>query len=69
MKRRDHIIAGAVHLFGKIIPVKNRAETTPRKCTGIWFLQLGKAGNSAKMNRKPRRTVPVEEHEELVSTV
>jgi hypothetical protein len=69
MKRREHIIAGAVHLFGKIIPAKNRAETTPRKRTGIWFLQLGKAGNSTKMNRQPPRTVPVEEHEELVSTI
>jgi hypothetical protein len=69
MKRREHIIAGAVHLFGKIIPAKNRAESTPRKRTGIWFFQLDKAGNSGKMNRQPPRMVPVEEHEELVSTV
>ena len=69
MKRREHIIAGAVHLVGKIIPAKNRANSTPRKRTGIWFFQLEKAGNSAKMNKQPSRTVPVEEHEDLVSTV
>jgi hypothetical protein len=69
MKMREHIIAEAVHLARKTIPVKNRAAPTPRKHTGTWFFQLDKAGNSSKMNRKTSRTVPVEEHEELVSTV
>jgi hypothetical protein len=69
MKMREHIIAGVVHLAGKTIPAKNRAVSTPRKRTGTWFFQLDKAGNSGKMNRQTPRTVPVEEHEELVSMV
>jgi hypothetical protein len=68
MKRSESITAGAVHWGSKHIPVKNRAETPPRKRTG-GFYNWGKAGNTAKMNRQIPRTVSVEEHEELVSTV
>jgi hypothetical protein len=68
-RMRVHIITGVAHLAGILIPAKNRAVSTPHKRTDTWVFQPDRARNLGKMNRQPPRTVSVEEHDELVSTV
>jgi hypothetical protein len=80
-----HIIAGAMHLVGILIPKKNRvgAEhlagipipkknktlSTPPLSIDPYVIQTDNTRTLGKMNRQNQRTVSAEEHDELVSAV
>jgi hypothetical protein len=64
-----HIIEGVAHLAGILIPKQNRAASTPHLSTDTCVIQPDSARTLGKMNRQNQRTVSVEEHDELVSTV
>jgi hypothetical protein len=64
-----HIITGATHFVGILIPEKNKVASTPHKRTAICVLQPDRIGIIGKMSRQPQRFVSGEEHDELVDTV